>query len=466
MMPLSRASIAEATGGRVLAGAEGGPFSSVFTDTRDPCPDGLFFALKGPNFDAHAFIEKALDAGAAGVVVSDESALPASLTPEHFAICVTDTREALLKVAGKSRREHRAKVVAITGSVGKTTMKNMVAAALAPFGKVGRTPGNFNNEIGLPLTLCGMEGDEDFLVLELGMSAPGEIGSLTAVAAPDIGLVTGASASHLEFFKDVDGIADAKAELFDMLGPDTIAVANADDERILSRARALHQGRLISYGHAADASCRVVDVRADADGVSGTIACGDWKGTVDIPALGQHHALHAAGALAVVHACGLDLDRAAQGIQDGYRGEKHRMSLLRAQGGVTILDDSYNANPASMGAALQTFGELAQGASRKIAVLGSMLELGEDSPGFHRYCGHLVAQIGFERLFVVGPYARDVAEGAAQGGVAFILTADDVAELRDQIEEAAIDGSWILLKGSRGGRLERILESFSGEGSA
>jgi UDP-N-acetylmuramoyl-tripeptide--D-alanyl-D-alanine ligase len=460
MQALSRQIIADSTGGAILGGADGFPFRSVFTDTRRPIAQGLFFALDGPNFNAHNFLSRALKAGAGGVVISNRSAIPEGIGPDVYVLLVDNTRHALGQVGRSARLEQKATVVAITGSVGKTTMKNMVAAALAPFGKVGRTPGNYNNDVGLPLTLCGFEGDEDFIVLELGMNAPGEIDYLTSLAVPDVGLVTGAHAAHLEFFPNIDAIADAKAELYSALGEGASAVANGDDTRILSRAERFHPERLVTYGHGKHCTARVTSITSDAKGVQADIVTSHFEGRITIPALGEHHALHAAGALAVVETLGLDVTKAAQSIEQTYQGEKHRMTLLTGPSGVRILDDCYNASPVSMEAALKTFEGLSQGAPRRIAVLGSMLELGENSQQFHTECGRLAGETGIDRLFAVGPFAEVMAESATQAGVSFVRTASDVQELIDSVVESTVTGTWLLLKGSRGGRLERVLDSF------
>ena len=458
---LSRERIAEVTSGQALQGSGGEGFTNIFTDTRKPVIGGLFFALDGPNFNAHSFLGMAVQSGAKGLVISDAQALPAGIPADLFVVLVQDTRHALGQVAKAARMAHEAKFIAITGSVGKTTMKNMVAAALAPFGKVGRTPGNFNNDIGLPLTLCGLDGDEDFVVLELGMNAPGEIHTLTTLAVPDVGLVTGAHAAHLEFFPDVDAIADAKSELYATIDTGSYAIANGDDHRIQTRANELHPENLLSYGLSDGVTVRATSIRSTDQGIECVIKSPSFQGTVIVPALGEHHALHAAGALAVVEALGLDVEEAARAITSGFHGEKHRMSLLATHSGVTILDDCYNASPLSMQAALQTFGSLAQSAHKRVAVLGSMLELGDAAPHFHQEAGKLAARVGVDHLFALGPYASDLAKGAAREGLSRATEAGDVSDVMGQIVDTTEEDSWLLLKGSRGGRLERVLNAYN-----
>lgn len=464
MISLSRQALIQATDGTALRGALGPAFNGLFTDTRSPVPGGLFFALSGPNFDAHDFLSTAVKEGAGGLVVSNPAAVPSGLSTEVLVLKVRDVGLALLEVAKAARKAMSATVIAVTGSVGKTTMKNMLGAALSPFGKVGLTPGNYNNAVGLPLTLAGMDGDEAYVVLELGMNAPGEIADLTRVADPDIGLITGAEAAHLAFFPSIDAIADAKAELFQAMRPGTQSVANGDDARIMARAGQRTDMRLLTYGEQVDLTCHVTDVSSDTSGLRVSLACEDWQGTLTLAALGDHHAHHAAGALAVTRALGLDLDIACEGMSQGFRAAKHRLNLVKRADGLMILDDSYNANPASMRAALRTFEGLARKASQRVAVLGSMLELGHEAPAYHRACGRLAAEVGCDRVFAVGPHAGDIVAGAAAGGVPFVHAADDVTELMPLVARHALSGTWILLKGSRGGRLERVLEFLGGGG--
>jgi UDP-N-acetylmuramoyl-tripeptide--D-alanyl-D-alanine ligase len=461
--PQTRQRLADAAGGELLLGAGGGPIGAVFTDTRRPVPGGLFVALRGPTFDGHDFLGAALAGGAAGCVVSAPERVPAGAPAGVLVIAVADTLAALQGLASHARRELAAQVVAVTGSVGKTTVKDMLAAALAPFGKVGRTLGNFNNEIGLPLSLLALDGDERAVVLELGMSAAGEIAALTELARPDVGLVTTAAAAHLAFFESVDAIADAKAELYERLPPGARAVVNADDPRMLARARALRPDGLVTYGaQAADADLRVIAVRQTRDGLSARIAAPPGAGAeevgVRLRALGRHNAVNAAGALAAVHALGLDVAAAAAALSTGFVPSKHRLAVVPAARGLTVLDDAYNANPVSARAALDTLAEVAADAPSRGAVLGSMLELGPSADALHRELGAAAAAARVDVLFATGPHAGALAAGAREAGVAKVYTADDALALSEVIAAFAGPDRWLLLKGSRGERLERLLD--------
>ncbi|MGM0576599.1 MAG: UDP-N-acetylmuramoyl-tripeptide--D-alanyl-D-alanine ligase [Myxococcota bacterium] len=464
MKPLSRRSIALALRASETRGLDGPPLEAVFTDTRRPVEGGLFVALVGPNHDAHDHLAEALAAGAGGLVVSRGDAVPDDTPGGTFVVVVGDTLAALRDLAVLVRGGLKARTVAVTGSVGKTTVKDMVAAALRTFGRVGRSPGNWNNEVGVPLSLFSMRGDERFMVLELGMSAPGEIASLTRVAMPSVGVVTAATAAHLEFFPDVDAIADAKAELWESLPPGGKAVACADDPRVLERARRIRPRGLITYGLSEEADVRVVAVEQGRDGLTARVASEDDEVTVRLRALGRHNAVNAAGALAVTRVLGLPFARAASSLEEHFEPEAHRLVVATTPDGLTVLDDCYNANPASARAALATLGEVAAGAAARGAVLGSMLELGDRADDLHREVGRAAAEAGVTWLAATGPHADALVEGARSGGVEDVRTAGDAADLVDDLQAFAGPDRWLLLKGSRGQRLERLLEPLGAGG--
>lgn len=455
MRSMTAAAIAEAVAGRAVA-APGRAFTAVTTDTRRPAAGGLFVALRGARFDGHAFLAEALAAGAGGVLVSDQAAA-AGLPADVAVVVVADTERALTALAAAVRAAHPGQVAAITGSAGKTTVKDMVAAALTGSGAVARTPGNWNNHLGLPLTLLGTTGDEAFLVLELGMSASGEIAALTALARPDVGLVTNAAAAHLAFFPSVDAIADAKAELYAALAPGAVAVANADDARMHARAIALHGQHLVTFGSVAAADVRLVGATLGAGGLTAELSVHGAPIRVQVAALGAHNALNAAAALALTTALGVDPRAAAASLGQHFSPSPHRLALARAAGGLTVLDDSYNANPASSRAALDTLGAVAPSGAVLGAVLGTMRELGPDAPALHRELGAYAARVGVTWLAATGEHAADLAEGARAAGLAHVITARDAAELEGPARRFAAAGHWLLLKGSRGERLERLL---------
>ena len=455
-MPFSRKSLAEGLLATRSWGLEGTAFEGVFTDTRSRVAQGLFFALSGPNHDAHDYLAQALESGATGLVISREEKLPASLPRDTFVAVVPDTRRALGHLGSMVRAKLAGPVIAVTGSVGKTTVKDMAVAALDAFGTCGRSPGNWNNDIGVPLSLFALEGSERHTVLELGMSAPGEIADLTQMVRPDVGLVTRAAAAHLEFFDSVDAIADAKAELYEELPAGSIAVACADDSRVLERAQRFAGDRLITYGLHADADVRVTHVELSARGLVTSLDVQGRTVTVRLKALGRHNAINAAGALAIVLALGHDVHEGARSLSQNFEASAHRLKLLESPHGARVLDDCYNANPTSTAAALRTLEEIAGDAPRA-AVIGSMLELGPTSAALHREIGALAAQTGISWLGATGPFAQDLLDGARAEGMSAGLAVDDASSLESALTTALTPGHWLLLKGSRGQRLERLL---------
>ena len=466
MNTLARAGVARAIGARQVHGIDGPALGSVFTDTRRPSAGGLFVALVGDRFDAHDHLAEAISGGAAGLVISRADALPADRPEGLFVAVVPDTQNALSRLAVLVRAGLGSKVVAITGSVGKTTVKDMAAAALSAYGDVGRSPGNWNNHIGLPLSLFALSGDERYVVLELGMSAAGEIDALARIAMPTVGVVTAALVAHLEFFADVDAIADAKAELFRALPPGARAVACADDARVLSRARALRPRGLVTYGEAEGADLRVLEIAEDAAGTSAVVDAGEaGRHPIRVAALGRHNAVNAAGALAICHALGLPLARAAEALSSSFRPAAHRLEVRAGRDGLTVLDDAYNANPASTRAALATLAAVARDATALGAVLGSMLELGPEADALHEEVGRFAAEQGVTWLAATGVHGEALAAGARAAGLADVRAVADADALVEDARSFAGPGRWLLLKGSRGEHLERLLAPLGAERS-
>jgi len=440
-------------------------FTAVFTDSRKVVRGGLFVALEGEHFDGNDFVADVMAAGAAGAVVARGRAVPGVMLE------VDDTQRALEQLGSALRNLHPGRFVAITGSVGKTTAKDMLAAALSPFGKVGKTPGNLNNHIGVPLTLAGLDGDEAFVVAELGMSAPGEIARLAHIVRADVALVTRAEAAHLEFFADVDGIADAKAELYEHLAPAGIAVVNLDDARMTARAHAMVADRTVTYGrvaHTGDRHVRIVASEHQASGLVVTLEVGMGEGhevaaresyEVKLSALGLHNAENVAAAIACCVALGLDLRAATSALSAGFKTAKHRMELAKV-GGLTLLDDCYNANPVSTRAALDAFADLTRTlpVADRLAVIGSMRELGPTADALHAAIGAAASSIA-GTIVATGPHAAALANAARDAG-ANVFMHDDVEALLPSI------GDWarahptgaVLIKGSRGERLERVAD--------
>ncbi len=438
--------LARAAGGRLV---RGGPPGRVLTDTRALGPGDWFLALRGERFDAHDFLETAAGAGCAGVIVER---LPADW--ERGAVVVPDTLVALQDIARRARARVRVPVVGITGSAGKTTTRALAAAALASLGPVHQTRGNLNNHIGLPLSLLDAPDDAAALVLEMGMSGPGEIALLQEIAAPDVRLITLVSAAHLEGVGSLEGVAACKQELFDGARPGDTALVNADDPRVA--AMPLPAGvRVLRYGSSRGCDVRLRRVEVDPVTLSTLAVIGTDVGELEarVSAPGRHLALAACAAAAVGRALGVSPGDIAAGIA-GYRPVGMRMRVERRAGGITVLNDAYNANPASTAAALETLAGLVGG--RKIALLGDMLELGAAEASAHAEAAALAGRLGVDLLGLVGPrYAPHPAAGAGE-----VLRAPDADALRAALAGRLRPGDVVLLKGSRGVRMERVLQDL------
>ncbi len=455
--------LAAATGGRWLGPAPGA-VEGVSTDTRTLAPGCLFVALRGERFDAHDYLAEAAGKGAAAAVVAEGwASAPGRAAPPGLALlAVPDTLAALGAVARLHRRRFSIPVVAVTGSNGKTTTREMIAAILATRGKVLKTEGNLNNEVGVPLTLLGLDATHAAAVIEMGMSHPGEIARLAAVAEPQIGVVTLAAPAHLEGLGTVDAVADAKAELYRGLPEGGIAVANADDARMLKRAQVSGRRMLTfsaSKGRRGDVVVLEVLSHGE-DGLRFVLGVGNREVPVHVPALvGAHNAANAAAAAAAAIALGCTDREIARGLA-AVRPVGRRLRLERLPSGVLLLDDCYNANPASMSAALRTVADLAAApGARAVAVLGDMLELGAFEAEAHRALGAEAARAGIRALAAFGPRARGAADAAREAGLEPFWT-DDMTALVAWAKATVAPGDVLLVKGSRGMKLERLVEAL------
>ena len=466
------AQAAEATGGHVVSSGRRASTKRLCTDTRAVEPGDLFVALRGERFDAHAFVDDAARSGAAGLVVQDRpAALALGAEDRPWVVQVGDTLRALGDLAAAHRRRHSARVVAITGSNGKTTSRAMVALALGQGAAGGgadddpvlSTIANHNNRIGVAQTLGRLRAHHRFAVVEAGTSEPGEIAELTRMIHPDVALLTSIGEAHLEALLDLRGVAAEKASIFGTLGPNGVAIAPvgfAELEPYIERLSC----RVVRYGEAAR------DVRLAGDAIYGDDGQlrfdADVLGhrvPVAIPGVGRHLAHAGLGALAVAAVLGVPLDDAAARLAR-YQPVGQRMRPLRL-GGVLVLEDCYNANPASVRNALATLRGLP---APRVAVLGEMRELGPDAAAMHRAVGGLVADAAVERFVAVGAHADDWLEGAQQAGLAAgaCRRIDDPVAAAEAALEAAQPGGTILIKASRGARLERVVDALSARAAA
>ncbi len=456
-MSWTLAEVAAAVGARI---AEGDPqlvAASVSTDSRTLEPGALFFALRGPSFDGHAYVAEALRRGACGAVVAAEvDAAGAAL------LRVADVERALGDLAAHTRRRSAMRVLALTGSNGKTTTKEMLAAIAEQRWprRVLKTRGNLNNLVGLPLTLLGWRGEE-VAVLEMGMNRPGEIARLTEIAAPDCGAVLNVAAAHLEGLGDIAGVAAAKGELFAAMPADAVAVVNADDPWV-RRAAEGFAGRKLLFGSGAEVRAEQI-VDFGLDGVGLTLHCGGETARLRLRFTGRHNATNAVAAAAMAWAMGIDLGQIAAGLE-AARPVAMRMEVHRLHNQVTLINDAYNANPGSMEAALQALASLP---GRSLAVLGEMWELGVERVDAHRRLGERAASLGIDFLVVVGEVAEVVASGAHASGMraGSVVVCQSHAEAVAAVRQHWQAGDVVLIKGSRAAHLEKVAAQLEEAGN-
>jgi len=441
----------------------------VATDTRDNLRDALFVALVGARFDAHDFLASALEAGAGGLLVSREGWARASVEAKGAAVVVCqDTLRGLGDLATAHRQRVGVPVLALTGSNGKTTTKEMVASIHEQARLTLKTEGNLNNLVGVPLTLLGLEEGHDVAVVEMGMNKPGEIARYTEISTPDAGLVLNIGPAHIGELGSIEAIADAKGELFRGLRPDAVAVINADDPRVVAQADRARVLRRRTFGRKADADVRLLFSRPHAEGGQRlTLLVDGARCEADVPLDGPHNALNAAGAVALATArpdlAPVSLEDVRAGLA-AVRVPGGRLSLERL-GSIWVLDDCYNANRASMQAALETAAARAKALGvRLVALLGEMRELGEFSEEEHAAVGRAAAEVGAAAVAAFGPRAAPIAEAAAAAGVVARHEATDEGALFDWARAQWGEGDIVLLKGSRGIRMERFKARIESEG--
>ena len=445
--------------GILLRGDPEAAVDSFAIDTRVVRPGGAFFALPGKRTDGHAFLSDAARAGAAVAFIQRDMA-PDAVAPPAL-IRVSDTTTALGRCGALARRRvPSVRVLAITGSTGKTTTKEFLAAGLGARLRVHRTQGNLNNHLGVPLTLLACPEDAQAEVLELAMSAPGEIAALGRMADPDVALVTNVRPVHLAFFRSVDDIAAAKGELFAVLRNDSVAVVNLDDEHVRVQA-ARHAGPRVTYGRhsTADLVLESVEDRF-VPGASLTFRYGQKTRRLDLRISGAHSAQNALAALAAVVALGSDLDAAAEAISrvEPLAG---RGRVLRLGHDITVVDDTYNSNPAALSSVLRTLG-VSPASGRKILVMGDMLELGPEETSYHRDAGRQAASAGVQVLVGVGPLSRAAVETGRKAGVAEVHHEPDAASAAREMPRRVMPGDLVVVKGSRGIRLEQVVDALVG----
>jgi UDP-N-acetylmuramoyl-tripeptide--D-alanyl-D-alanine ligase len=463
---LTAAQAAGAMAGALVAGPGSAAIDAVSIDTRTLRPGEVYIAIIGERLDGHRFVREALQAGAAGLVVSDPSSVPPGLDPAIVVVRVDDTTRALQRLAQHIRRASGARVVAITGSAGKTTTKEITAELLEARYRVFRNRGNFNNHIGLPLSLLELRHRPEIAVVELGMNHAGEIRVLVDLAEPDVRVWTLVAEVHSAFFASLDAIADAKAEILEGATPRSLVVANAADPLVMARV-ASTPARVITFGIdvPADVAASGVIDRGLA-GTRATVRTPSGTAVVDVPLLGRGHLANALAAMAVAGDCGVAIDVMIERLA-AVRPAARRGEVWRLASGVTLVDDSYNSNPRALQRTLEAVAAERE-CSRRLAVLGEMLELGGQAVALHEACGRAAARAGLTRLVTVGGApALAMADAAVAAGmpgsaVRHVETSDAAA---DALVPELRPGDVVLVKGSRGVRTDIVADRIKVAGA-
>lgn len=450
-----------------MSGSPGETISGVSTDSRTLSPGNLFFALRGEKQDGHRHLPEVFQKGAVAAVVDREGLSGPCL------IQVEDTLRALGDLAHYWRRRFSLRVVAVTGSNGKTTTKDMTGAILKASYRVHKTEGNFNNLIGLPLTLFRLSEAEppNLAVLEMGMNRPGEIDRLAEIAEPEIGIITNVARAHLGGLGDLQKVARAKAELLNRLPPQGIAVLNADDPSYPLLKKIL-RSRLVTFGRKGKEVRLLKSTSLGLQGISFRASLGGRSVSFRMPLVGLQNVSNALAALAVADQLGVPIREMRRALASFQTGSK-RMEVIRLKSkgrGIDLVNDTYNANPDSMIAALHSVREVSRTGKKRrrvVAVLGEMLELGDFSRRLHREAGAAAARAGTRLLIAVGDHAGDLVQGAVRAGLSrkSALAFSSLEEALPVLQELLMPGDLVLIKGSRGMRMERVVEALQRGGA-
>ena len=445
--------------GHMVSGDPQARFSGFNSDSRTVQRGELFWALKGDRFDGHDFASRAIMQGASGLVVQKD--FPDSLknVPPIAVIAVDDTLRALGDLAAWWRRQHVAKVAAITGSSGKTTAKEMTAAILQVGNKTLKNPGNHNNLIGLPVTLLKLERTHQRAVLEMGMNHKGEIARLTEISNPEVAVILNVGMAHLEGLGNIDGVAEAKTEMMEKLSPEAKIILNGDDE-ILMKHAARFDREFVTFGLNKGNNIQGMDIkRYGSDGMRFDLICDDNSWPITLGVLGVHNVKNALAAAAVA----LSLDEPMAHIVKGlgiFSGIKGRFQSIPLQKDILLIDDTYNANPSALKAALHSAAPMVRKDGRFFVGLGDMLELGQAAPSAHREAGRRIADSGASWLFAMGIHADDVKEGAIAAGMPSnrVIISKTHDELTTKIIQEVKSKDMVFLKGSRMMQFEKVSE--------
>ncbi len=457
--------ILDATGGALISGDPNKVLRGISIDSRSIKRGDLFIALRGVRFDGHQFAKEALAKGGEGVIIENES-LRGGKPPgqeKKAVITVGDTLRALGDIARWWREKHPIPIIAVVGSNGKTTTKEIIATLLEGTFRVLKTLGNRNNLVGLPLTILDLGPKHNIAVLEMGMNIKGEIRRMTEIANPDVGLITNISEAHLEGLGTFEELIKAKGELWDTMRPDGVIVVNHDDSNVMKLAKR-YPGKKVTFGleGPSDVMARGLLIEGSKGGRF-TLTLRGGEVEVSFPMMGIASTYNALAGAAVASVFGIQREDIKERLE-GFKPFSMRMEVIRVEGGATIINDAYNANPKSMELALKTLSDVKE-AGRGIAVLGDMMELGQFSDEAHASIGEKVALFGVDLLFTLGQRAEIIAQKARQAG----LNEDRVVATRDHrdlilhLKKTIRRGDWILVKGSRAMSMEKIVSGLMGE---
>jgi UDP-N-acetylmuramoyl-tripeptide--D-alanyl-D-alanine ligase len=445
-----------------VSGPPDAPLSGLSTDSRTLTPGQVFLALRGERYDGHDFLSDAVNGGAAAVIVETPTTAPQEVSAQNLAvITVKSTLDALGDLALWWRKHWPGRVIAITGSNGKSTTKEMAASILFLEANIKKSPGNYNNLIGLPLTILSLKGVHQAAVLEMGMNRPGEIRRLAQIADPHIGLITNIAQAHLEGLGNLQGVVEAKAELLEMMSSHATAILNGDDQQYPELASRF-SGRTITFGLGSTNAVRAENTRKVDDNAQAFDIClPEERIPVRIRLPGIHNVLNALGAAAIAYGLSLSKGSIARGLEQ-FVPLKGRFQVTRLNGDIRIIDDTYNANPSSLGAALNTVQELRSEKQGLVVGLGEMLELGTQAPQLHRDAGRLIAETGTRYLVALGEHGAEIVKGACKGGMDSGQThlAKSHGEMIDVLKAQVREHDIVFLKGSRRAFLDKVVEGM------
>jgi UDP-N-acetylmuramoyl-tripeptide--D-alanyl-D-alanine ligase len=456
--------VIKAVGGVLIAGAAQNTVCGISTDSRQVERGNIFIALHGENFDGHDFVHKAMEKGAASVIISNEALLDLEKVDKAVSVIkVSDTLQALGDLAHNYRQRFSLSVIGLTGSSGKTTTKEMMATIIGRKKTILKTEGNLNNLIGLPQTIFRLRAEHELAILEMGTNTRGEIKRLTRIAEPIIGLITNIGPAHLAGFGSVDVVAQEKGDLFLNMSPAGIAVVNLDDEAVKIIAERWN-GRRINFSMSPNADVTVNDIEKNgARGMRFNLVIDGTSQKVEMKIVGIHHVYNTMAAAASAWAAGIGPETIKEGLET-FSPVGGRMEMIKLQNGAYVIDDSYNANPASVREALMTLKDLKKHHSGYV-FLGDMLELGDAAEEMHRRIGMLLGTIGVNAVFLQGEYSAITAAAAQDGGLPreniFIMqdSKEGIAYLKKYLEK----GDWVLVKGSRRMKMEMIVAQICEE---